>query len=177
MPSDLPTAEASSQNHPADALKKLSELIRDIRVAMLTTLTPSGLLHSRPMVTQVGSADGCLWFFTADDSPKTDEITQVHQVSVTYSDPTNQRYVVITGRARVVHDKSKARELWHPMVETWFPAGLDDPTLALLEVTPDTAEYWDAPSGALVRLLDVAKSAARLPHPEAMGDHGKINFS
>lgn len=171
------TSPESDTTQAPDALQKLGELIRDIRVAMLTTLTPAGTLHSRPMITQVSPFDGFLWFFTSDETPKTDEISQLHQVSLTYSDPTTKRYVSISGRARIVRDREKARELWHPMVQTWFPQGLDDPNLALLQVTPDRAEYWDAPTGALVRLLGYARSAAGMPPSEAMGEHAKINFT
>ena len=173
MASELDTRVA----HSAEALQKLGELIRDIRVAMLTTLTPAGTLHSRPMLTQQSAFDSFLWFFTADESAKTEEISQVQQVSLSFADPSNQRYVAVSGRARTVHDREKAQELWHPLVEAWFPGGLDDPRLALLQVSPDRAEYWDAPSGALVRLLGWANTEVGAHHLESMGEHRKIRFT
>lgn len=37
-----------------DAIKTLREQIQDIKVAMLTTIEADGVLHARPMATQVG---------------------------------------------------------------------------------------------------------------------------
>ena len=61
------------------------------------------------------------------------------RVTGTINDPT------LTGTARVVRDADKIRALWSPRLERWFPKGLDDPDLALLEVRIDKAEYWDEP--------------------------------
>ena len=54
---------------------KLGELIKDIRVAMLTTVDNEGRLHSRPMATQQTEFDGTLWFFTDSDSVKVHELS------------------------------------------------------------------------------------------------------
>jgi hypothetical protein len=40
---------------------------------------------------------------------------------------------------------AKAKELWDPNYQTWFPAGPTDPHLALIRVRVERAEYWDAP--------------------------------
>lgn len=44
-------------------IKKLGELITDIKFAMLTTVEQDGSLRSRPMATQQVEFDGDLWFF------------------------------------------------------------------------------------------------------------------
>ena len=54
-------------------VKKLAELIKGIKVAMLTTVCADGSLRSRPMVTQDKEFDGTLWFFTPAESPKVHE--------------------------------------------------------------------------------------------------------
>jgi general stress protein 26 len=51
----------------------------------------------------------------------------------------------VSGRAEVVHDKTKAEELWTPGVATRFPTGPDDPRLVLLRVEVEAVEYWDSP--------------------------------
>ena len=43
-------------------IKKLATMIRVIKVAMLTTLGPDGILRCRPMATQEAEFDGSLWF-------------------------------------------------------------------------------------------------------------------
>ena len=139
-------------------LAKLGELIKDIGVAMLTTQEADGSLHSRPMATQLKKLDRSLWFFTALDSGKSQEIAKESAVNVSYADPKSNRYVSVSGRAKVVRDRKKAEELWTPLVKAWFPKGLDDPELALLQVTIDQAEFWDAPAGKTVALFGLAKS-------------------
>ena len=65
----------------------------------------------------------------------------------------------MTGRARVVDDAAKAKELWNPALKAWFTEGLDDPKLALIEVRIESAGYWDAPDNRFVRLAGILKAA------------------
>jgi len=43
---------------------------------MMTTVDEEGSHPSRPMWTQDDTFDGSLWFFTADDAPKADELSR-----------------------------------------------------------------------------------------------------
>jgi general stress protein 26 len=140
-------------------IEQVGDLIRGIRVAMLTTVDGDGELHSRPMATQDVDFDGTLWFFTAADSEKAAELERDARVNVSYADEDRSRYVSLSGSARLVRDRERIRELWKPFLKAWFPKGLDDPELALLEVTVTAGEYWDAPSSRLVRLAGLVKGA------------------
>ena len=141
-------------------VKKLAELLKDIRIGMLTTVEQDGSLHTRPMATQQQEFDGTLWFFTQVDSAKVQEVERDHHVSVSYVNSKDDKYVSVSGMARVVRDSAKAKELWTPLHKAWFPEGLEDPKLALLRVDIERAEYWDTPSSAVVRLVSFAKSRA-----------------
>lgn len=140
------------------AIKKLAKMIDGIQFAMLTTAEADGTLRSRPMATQQVEFDGDLWFFTWDDSPKTDQVNQDHHVNVAFSEPKDQTYVSMSGMATVVHDRAKAEQLWNPMYKAYFPQGLDDPNLALLKVHVSQAEYWDSPSSKMVHIYRMAKA-------------------
>jgi general stress protein 26 len=143
--------------HP-EGYAKLWELINDIKIAMFTTVADDGVLHSRPMVTQqADSGEAVLWFFTSIDSPKVADIYHQRQVGVAYASAKKHKYVSVAGRAYVVRDSLKIRELWKPEMALWFPEGLDDLYLALLRVEVDSAQFWDSPSGAMVRLVNLAK--------------------
>lgn len=139
-------------------IRKLGQLIQGIRVAMLTSLEHDGHLHSRPMVTQQTDFDGSLWFFTRHHTPKVNEVERDHQVSVTYVDSEQNRYITVSGAAEVVDDRQKAAEMWSPFHRAWFPRGLADPELRLLRVEVEHAEVWDAPSSAFVRIVGFAKA-------------------
>ncbi|HZM32874.1 MAG TPA: pyridoxamine 5'-phosphate oxidase family protein [Burkholderiales bacterium] len=137
-------------------LARLAALVRQMKVAMLTTVEPDGSLRSRPLETLEIDAGGRLWFFTQAHAPKSLEVKQENQVSLSYADPRDEDYASISGTARVVKDKDKMRQLWSSGLERWFPRGLQEPDLALLEVRIDKAEYWDAPRKENVKIGTLA---------------------
>jgi len=146
------TVEQSNQ------IQKLQELIKDIEYGMLTTMD-NGYLRSRPMV-PMGAMDqeAALWFFTDASSHKVTEVEQQQQVNVSFSAPDKQRYVSLSGSAQLVRDREKMKELWQPALKAWFPKGLEEPNIALLKVTVEQAEYWDAPAGWVAKTIGFVKA-------------------
>jgi general stress protein 26 len=157
-----------------DDVKKLAKLIKGIRVAMLTTEDDDGTLRSRPMETQNTEFDGTLWFFTEAGSHKVHEIDHEHQVNLAYAEPGENRYVSVSGTATLVRDRAKIDELWTPVLKAWFPKGKDDPETALLKVDVTKAEYWDAPSSTIVKLVGFAK-AVMTGREYRPGENEKLN--
>lgn len=147
----------AQQTLKADELEKLKDKIKDIRIAMLTTLEADGDFHTRPMATQDMDADGTMWFFTYDDSNKVEEIRQHERVGLSFSDPGSELYISVTGTAQVVKDQAKINELWSDVLKTWFPNGKDDPNVSLLKVSIHAGEYWDRPGGKMMTLFEMAK--------------------
>lgn len=135
----------------------LAEKIHGIRTAMLTTTDDDGVLRSRPMATQELDAEGRLWFFTKDKTAKVNSIQHDQHVNVAYADHDSKRWVSIAGRARLVRDRKKMKEMWTPMLSVWFKDGVDDPELALICVDVESAQYWDSPSGPIIMLMGFAK--------------------
>ena len=162
------------QDTREESIKKLGGLIESIDFGMLTTMD-GGMLRSRPMSTQKVEFDGELWFFTSDRTHKVEEIERDNRVCVAYSKPEDNVYVSVSGTAELVKDKEKIEELWNPILKAWFPEGLDDPTLALLKVTVEEAEYWDSPSSTVVQIVGFIKAIAT-GKPANPGDHGKISL-
>lgn len=152
---------------------KLGGLIKDIQIAMLTTLDEDGSLRSRPMAAPQVAFEGELWFFTEADAPKVEESQQHRQVNVSFANPEHQDYVSVSGTASLVRDRQKMEELWSPWFRAWFPQGLDDPNLALLKVDVEKAEYWDAPSSTMVQLYGVVKATLTGKALQA-GEHAKL---
>ncbi|HRH45105.1 MAG TPA: pyridoxamine 5'-phosphate oxidase family protein [Pyrinomonadaceae bacterium] len=162
------------QQTRVESISKLKELIEGIDFAMLTTLK-GNRMHSRPMSTQKFEFDGDLWFFTSDQTAKVEEIEKDNRVNVSYSQPDENTYVSVSGTASLVKDRAKIEELWNPIYKAWFPKGLDDPSLALLKVTIEEAEYWDAPNSTFVQIYGFVK--ALVTGQEAGGgDHGKVKL-
>ncbi len=158
-------------------IKKLGELIKDVKIAMLTTVDEDGSLRSRPMATQHTEFDGGLYFFTRASSPKVDEVDKEHGVNVSYANPSDNTYVSISGTAHLLRDKEKNKELWNPILKAWFPKGLEDPELALLHVHVEKAEFWDSPSSTMVQLAGFVKAIATgHSYKASPGEHQKITL-
>jgi general stress protein 26 len=151
-------------------LTQLSELIEDMRVAMLTTMNDQGALVSRPMAPQEMDASGAIWFLTDQHSSKTKHLDMVN---LNFSDSDDATYVSICGRGEVVHDRAMIDRVWSSFAKPWFPDGKDSPNLALLKFIPQTAEYWDAPHSKMVRMFAYAASIA-LARPIGMGEHDTL---
>ena len=164
----------NSEEHP-DMIKKLGEMIKDIKYAMLTTVDEGGALRSRPMATQNKEFDGELWFFTKDSAPKVNEVEHQHHVNVSYTHPDDQTYVSISGQAKLVRDPEKNKELWTPAMKAWFPGGPEAPDLALLRVTADKAEFWDTPGSTVVHVVGFVK-ATLTGKPYHPGENEKVEF-
>jgi general stress protein 26 len=65
---------------------------------------------------------------------------------------------------------------WAESLRTWFPKGVDDPEAALLKVSVEAAEYWDAPSSTMVHAYGYVKArlTGQSPHP---GENEKVSFT
>jgi general stress protein 26 len=160
----------SEQRHTE--LKKLGELIQDIRIAMLTTIDPAGWLHTRPVETLQYDPSGSLWFFTDWHSEKANELLQDVRTSVAYADPSKHLYVAIAGSGRLSRDPRKAAELWTVSQRAWYPHGVEDERLAVLRVDIEHAEYWIAPGRASYTMAAVRAWVTGAP--SEVGENRKL---
>ena len=157
-------------------IQHLAELIRGIRIAIMTTVCADGSLRSRPMAVLESEFDGTLWFFTRVDSMKVAEVADEGQVNLSYADPAGVRFISISGRATVDLDPQKIEKLWTADLEPWFPGGLNDPQLGLLRVDADKWESWETQSGVMVTLEGSLKAPpAEFVHEH--DDHRRLDLS
>jgi general stress protein 26 len=128
-----------SKKMKQEEMETLRELIKGVDTAMLTTVTEEGLV-SRPMKTQEIEFDGDLWFFTKKETNKYDEILHEQDVNVAYA---GKSYVSVRGRAEIFEDLDKKKELWSKAYEKIMQTSFDDPTVILIKVKAEAAEYWE----------------------------------
>ena len=138
------------------SVHKVAELARDIRIGMLTTMDADGTHTSRPMAQQEVEFDGDLWLFAERDSRKVRQIRE--NPNVNYSLTSHSTWISIAGKAEIVDDRDKARELWNSWVEAWMPQGPDDPNVVLIKINGESAEYWDTPGGFVASVISLVKS-------------------
>ena len=162
--------------HNEAARGKVFDLIKEIRVAQMVTVSPGGKLHSRPMVARPDRSDEELWFFTSAASGKVDDVQQNGEVLLTYSDSGRENYVSVEGEGEVIRDTDKAAQLWSEPMRVWFPKGPTDPDIALVRVKIREATYWDSPSSAFVVAYGYAKALTTGERPKP-GDMSHVEFS
>lgn len=157
-------------------IDKLRELIEDVDIAILSTYNGSEI-KSRPMATTEVDEEGNIWFFTNEFSEKVDEVESEHKVGLSYAHPGKNTYVVINGRASVVRDKTKMAHLFNSKAKSFFPKGIDDPSLALLKIKPYEAEYWtNHQDEGMLRFMGILGSSPIADEELHHGEHGKINL-
>lgn len=153
---------------------KLWDMIEDIRVAMLTTLR-GDKLESRPMHAYLDREARCLWFLTELGSEKTQEIAEGESVNLAFVDKDDHSYISLNGRARVLRDVEKQKQLWSPFAEAWMPQGPEAPEVGLIRVDAVEATYWDSPSSKLAMLWEVAKANVTQMPPDS-SEVRKVNL-
>ena len=134
-----------------EAVKTVASLVKDIKFAMLVTVTDEGHLHARPMTTQQTEFDGDIWFIGAKDSEAVHDMRSRPHVNVSYADTGSSNYVSVHGRAELVEDRAKLDELWSDMYNMYFEQGKEDPNVQLIKIHAEGAEFWE--SGGKVRTL------------------------
>jgi general stress protein 26 len=157
--------------------QSLAKLVEKIDIAMFTTVGPGGYLVSRPLSTQAARFDGeRVWFFVDARSPKVDEIRRNRKVNVSYASQDRNTYVSLAGDARLDRDRARIASFWNDALKAFFPKGMDDPDLALIEVRPRTAEYWDGPGSFLGKAISFV--VARVTgNDDAMGENRIVDLS
>ena len=153
-PADLPRSWPSSRHDRgmadkpitnAEARARVTELVKDARICMLTTMTADGKHVSRPMGVQESEFDGDLWFFA---------LRRLRPGRAGAGAPPGQRVVQRQQAARLGVDRRRA-----PRRATTGPrprscgircsrpgsrTGSRRPNLTLVKVHADTAEYWES---------------------------------
>ena len=154
-----------------DDRTKLLEVIGDIPIAMLTTFGPDGP-RSVPMARQEVDPSAELWFITARDTAHVRAIQTEPRVALTFS--ASDSWAAAYGRASVVDDQEKLRELWTTFAEAWMPGGPEDPNATLLRVDVEHGEYWDTPGGRIASIVSLAKT--KLTGETYDADHGSVDL-
>lgn len=156
--------------------EKVTGLLQSFHTAMLVTHGGMDTLHARPMeIVQIGP-DCQIWFYTDGSTVKAEEIRQDEEVLLTFQKD-HQKYLTLAGTARLIHDRRKIAALWQEPFRVWFPGGVKDPNLTLVQIIPRHAEYWDNSGLQGVRYLYEAAKAyvtGQKPVVTAREAHGQV---
>jgi general stress protein 26 len=130
-------------------LNDISEKMRDIDFAMLSTRTEGGAVAARPMSNnrQV-EFDGDSYFFTLESTRTVGDIRRDPNVGLTYQSKSGALgmkpfFISIEGRAELIDDKRRFAEHWTKELDDWFKEGIETAGLMLVKVAAQRLHYWD----------------------------------
>lgn len=115
---------------------------------------------TRPMNVRQVDDEGNLWFLSASDSLKNEELAHDATVELFFQGADQSGFLHVTGHATVSRDRAKIEELWEPVLKTWFTGGVDDPRITVIKVTPNDGYYWDNQHGDLIAGIKILIGAA-----------------
>lgn len=144
-----------------DAVDRVRQAVKKNQTCFFCTgVSTGGSQATRPMsALQVDDA-GKLWFLSASDSHKNAEIAQNALVWLFFQGSEHSGFVTLHGRAAVTRDQAKIKELWSPIMKTWFTDGEHDPRITAIAVDPLSGYYWDNKHGDMVAGAKMAIGAA-----------------
>ena len=133
------------------AVRKITELVKLAENCFFCSALAGGPASSaRPMNVRQVDDQGRLWFLSASDSHLVQELAADPQVRLYFQGSTHSDFLELTGRATVSADRAKIKELWEPILATWFTEGIDDPRIRVIQVEPLAGYYWDTKHGGFV---------------------------
>ena len=143
-----------------EAGKKIKELVDQNKTCYFCTKITSGQpLTTRPMSVQKVDEAGRFWFLSAADSHKNAEIRLDDRVHLLFQGSAHSDFLSIYGEATVSNDKQLIKELWEPLLKTWFTEGEDDPRITVIRVDTREGYYWDNKHGNAVAFVKMAAGA------------------
>ncbi len=134
-----------------DAIEQIRTMVKKAQTSFFcTAVSTGGSSGARPMSVQQVDDAGNLWFLSADDSHKNAEIARDPSVKLYFQGSPHSDFLQLNGHATISRDKAKIKELWEPVIKTWFTQGVDDPRITVIKVarrkvtigTPNTGAPW-----------------------------------
>lgn len=155
-----------------DDNERVWELIETIGICMLTSRDGNDL-RARPMAAYFDRDSHAIYFLTDVESHKEEEIARDPHVGLAFADTGRQTYLSVSGLAEISNDRTKIRELWSTPAKAWWDSP-DEPTIRVLKVTPQDAQYWDSP-GTAISYIKMAAAAISRAKPD-LGENRKVDL-
>lgn len=145
----------------SDALERLRSVVKKTETCFFCTSSGTGDSNgARPMNVRQVDDQGCLWFLSAADSHKNQEIGADPSITLYFQGSEHSGFLCLQGHATISRDKQKIEELWSPLIRTWFTGGKDDPRITVICVQPTRGYYWDNKHGNAIAGMKMMIGAA-----------------
>ena len=145
----------------ARAVEQIQEVVKQSASCFFcTAVSLGGSGAARPMTVQKVDGNGNLWFLSAADSHTVMELAENPAVRLFFQGSEHSGFITLTGRATLSQDKRRIKELWEPVLKTWFTEGEDDPRITVIRFEPQGGYYWDNKHGNMVAGIKMLVGAA-----------------
>ncbi|MGK7388760.1 MAG: pyridoxamine 5'-phosphate oxidase family protein [Candidatus Cyclobacteriaceae bacterium M2_1C_046] len=141
-----------------EAIKKIKEIVKDVKSCVFTTNLDSLPLEARPMHTKDVDDEGNLWFMLTKEGDHYTALQKDIRVQIFYSSQSKTEFLSYYGKAELIDDKEKKNKLWSAVDKTYFD-GPEDKNLILAKIKPSDVYYWDTKHGRMVALFKMLSSA------------------
>ena len=143
-----------------EAGKKIKELAeKNNSCFFCTAITTGQAVKTRPMSVQKVDEAGNFYFLSASDSHKNAEIQNDNRVQLLFQGNAHSDFLTIYGTATISTDKAMIKELWEPLLKTWFTEGIDDPRITVIHVDTSEGYYWDNKHGNAIAFAKMVTGA------------------
>jgi len=146
--------DSDTEGIARDAALEMEQLVAQLEhfdVGMLVTARADGRLAARPMYVAGRLEDGTMRFVARRDASVVGEIREVPSVVVTFQE--GSRYLSMTAHAKLLDPSAIPESAWREDFRHWFPNGLTSTDAVVLELIPESAEYWDETGIQSIRLF------------------------
>ncbi len=165
-------AEPTRHADPGD-VARVWQLMKKIKLCMLAS-HDGEKIRARPMTAHAREESHLVFFLTDVRGHKEEELAQDAHVCLSFAKPEEGKFLVVTGRAAIVDDRTLIRDLWDKDADIYWQ-GPDDPDVRVICVTPEDAQFWEGPHGLAAAVAMVV--AAVTAGPPVLGDQRKVDLS
>lgn len=148
------------------------KLMEKIGVCMLAS-KDGDKIRSRPMGAKPSKGQNAIYFLTDVRGEKDEQVERDNHVCLSFAEPSEGKFLTVSGGAQVLNDRALIRDLWDTAAEAWW-SGPDDPIVRAIQVTPHEAQFWEGPHGIVATFAMVV--AAATAAPPLMGDQRKVDL-
>lgn len=127
--------------NPEANREKLHAIIQGSRSVVLLSHGEAGKIEGRPMELVRADDDSTIYLVTGIDTKKVAEVERDPRVTIAIQNA--EGTAMVSGLIRVSQDRALIDELWEDSWKAWFAEGKQDPTIAILVVTPNEGTYWE----------------------------------
>lgn len=130
-------------------LEQISDAMRKIDFAMLSTRTQGGAIAGRPMSNNGDVAfEGDSYFFCYENARSVSDIEAERNVGLSFVGAPSLLgkpgiFISMEGEADLIRDKAAFAQHWASSLDRWFPQGVETPGIVLIHVRAQRLHYWD----------------------------------